>query len=198
MSFLYEETARTGIGRTSAGQGMENRRHFLHLYIGEGKGKTTSAIGMAIRAAGWNWSVLFCQFLKSANTGELTVMNDLKDRITVFRPAMKHKGFLWEQTPQQQEETRADLEKGWNLIENMLKDQTFDMVVLDEMLDVLNMGLIPESRVCDMMRRYPSEWVLTGRTASQPLMDQADYITRMEPVRHPFQRGIKARQGIEY
>lgn len=72
---------------------MRSRQNFLHLYIGEGKGKTTSAVGMAIRAAGWNWSVLFCQFLKSADTGELMIMKGLKDRITLFRPAMRHKGF---------------------------------------------------------------------------------------------------------
>jgi len=183
---------------SEAGQNMGSRQHFLHLHIGEGKGKTTSAVGMAIRAAGWNWSVLFCQFLKSSDTGELRVLNELKDRITLFRPVMRHKGFLWEQSPQQREETRVDLETGWNQITKLVENQTFDMIVLDEILDVLHMGLIPESQVCAVVRQVPSEWVLTGRTASRNLMEQADYITRMDPVKHPFQKGIKARQGIEF
>jgi cob(I)alamin adenosyltransferase len=177
---------------------MRSRQNFLHLYIGEGKGKTTSAVGMAIRAAGWNWSVLFCQFLKSADTGELMIMKGLKDRITLFRPAMRHKGFLWNQTPQQLEETRADLKQGLNQIMEMVENQSFDMIVMDELLDVLHTGLIPESHICSLIYQNPSEWVLTGRTASETLMNQADYITRMEPVRHPFQKGLKARQGIEY
>jgi cob(I)yrinic acid a,c-diamide adenosyltransferase (EC 2.5.1.17) len=72
---------------------MGRKQNFLHLYIGGGKGKTTSAVGMAIRAAGRNWSVLFCQFLKSAESGELLIMDGLNDRITVFRPEMRHKSF---------------------------------------------------------------------------------------------------------
>lgn len=177
---------------------MESRQGFLHLYIGEGKGKTTSAVGMAIRAAGRDWSVLFCQFLKSADTGELKVLSGLKDRITLFRPSMRHKGFFWDQTPGQREETGADLRQGWSRIEEMVGSQPFDMVVLDEILDAVYLGLIPESQVINLIRKYPCEWVLTGRTASEVLVNQADYITRMEPVRHPYQKGIRARRGIEY
>lgn len=172
--------------------------HFLHLYIGEGKGKTTSAVGMAIRAAGRDWSVLFCQFLKHADSGELRIMDGLKDRITLFRPVMRHKSFLWDQTPQQREDTRLELEHGWSQLTQLVESRPFDMVVLDEILDVLQMGLLPEDHVISVMHRNPSEWVLTGRTASETLISQADYITRMEPVKHPFQKGIKARQGIEY
>jgi len=181
-----------------AGQNMESGRHFLHLHIGEGKGKTTAAVGMVIRAAGWNWSVLFCQFLKSSQSGELRALGMLKDRVTLFRPAMRHKAFIWEQNPQQREETRADLEQGWNQIVKMVDNQNFDMIVLDEILDVLHLGLIPEGQVCNLVRQVPAEWVLTGRTASRSLLEQADYITRMDPVKHPFQKGIKARQGIEF
>lgn len=170
----------------------------MHLYIGEGKGKTTSAVGMAIRAVGRNWSVLFCQFLKSAETGELLVMKELADRITVFRPVMRHKSFLWEQNPQQIEETKTDLEQGLRQISGLLENNRYDMVVLDEMLDVLQLGLMPESQIFNIIRRYPSEWVLTGRTASDSLIAQADYVTRMEPVKHPYQKGIKARRGIEF
>ena len=176
---------------------MVNRQGFLHLYIGEGKGKTTSAVGMAVRAAGWNWPVLFCQFLKSADTGELKVLDELKDRITLFRPSMRLKGFFWEQTPRQREETRDDLKQGWSQIEKMVADQSFSMIVLDEILDALYLELIHESQVLSLIREHRSEWILTGRKASETLIDQADYITRMEPVSHPFQKGVKATRGIE-
>ena len=126
------------------------------------------------------------------------IMKGLKDRITLFRPAMRHRGFLSNQTPQQLEETRAELKQCLNQIMEMVENQSFDMIVMDELLDVLHTGLIPESHICSLIYQNPSEWVLTGRTASETLMNQADYITRMEPVRHPFQKGLKARQGIEY
>jgi len=177
---------------------MGRKQNFLHLYIGGGKGKTTSAVGMAIRAAGRNWSVLFCQFLKSAESGELLIMDGLNDRITVFRPEMRHIAFLWEQTQQQIEETKADLELGWGQICGLIENRSFDMIILDEILDVLHLGLLPESRVLDMIKKYPAEWVLTGRTASEALMNEADYVTRMESVRHPYQKGVTARRGVEY
>jgi len=177
---------------------MESRQGFLHLYIGDGKGKTTSAVGMAIRAAGWNWPVLFCQFLKPAESGEQKVLSRLSDSITLFRPSMRHKGFFRDQTPQQREETREDLLEGWSHVEKLAGDGSFRMIVLDEILDVLSLGIIPESRVLDLVRKCPCEWILTGRTAPETLMDMADYITRMEPVRHPFRKGIRARRGIEY
>ena len=70
------------------------------------------------------------------------IMKELKDRITLFRPTMRHKGFLWNQTPQQMEETRADLEQGLNKIMEMVENQPFDMIVMDEVLDVIHSGLI--------------------------------------------------------
>lgn len=177
---------------------MIEKNNFIHLYIGDGKGKTTAAAGMAIRAAGWKMSVLFCQFLKSSETGELPVLESLDELITIYRPSMRHKNFLWTQSPDDLIETREDILKGWETVKEIISNKPFNMVIMDEVLDVLKCGFIDERDFIETVRKEPSDVVLTGREASSALMNIADYITRMTAVRHPFQTGISSRKGIEY
>ena len=177
---------------------MFKKNGFIHLHIGDGKGKTTAAAGMAVRAAGWKMPVLFCQFLKSSITGEVSALESLNGQITVFRPAMRHKDFLWNQTGNDIVETREDIMEGWKHVKSLILNRSFDLVILDEVLDVLKYGFIEESDLLETILNDSSDFVLTGREASDNLMEIADYITCMTAVKHPYQKGLSSRKGIEY
>ena len=115
----------------------------IHLYIGDGKGKSTAAAGLAVRMAGNGHHVLFGQFLKNGPSGEITAFERFQDLIRIRRPEMRHKAFLWNQTPEQKLETAADMKAGWRQLKEMLKDESIRLFVFDELLDVLSMGNHP-------------------------------------------------------
>jgi cob(I)alamin adenosyltransferase len=177
-----------------------NGKGLIHLYVGGGKGKSTAAAGLALRMAGNGFRVLFAQFLKNAPTGEIDAFRQLGGLVTVYRPHMRHKAFIWTQTPEQREETAADLSSGWNLFRENLTDASIRLFVLDELLDVLDMGYIQEDLVMDALRtRHPeAEVVLTGRKASSQMIELADYVTEMVMKKHPYEKGTGARRGVEY
>lgn len=170
----------------------------IQLYIGEGKGKTTASVGQAIRTLGWGRNVLFSQFLKSMDTGEKFTFSKL-DGITLIRPEMRNKGFIWNMNEQQLNETREDIQKGFEKICNTIITGDFQLVVLDEVLDVVECGLLPEESLMKLLdSAAQTEFVLTGRRASDKLKEKADYITNMTKVKHPYEKGIPARKGIEF
>ncbi len=169
----------------------------VHLYLGDGKGKTTAAIGLAIRNLGWNKKVLLAQFLKSSATGEYSFLCQQKG-IVFIRPFMHHKGFLWNMDDKAIEVTRQDIQIGFQDICWQILADEFSLVILDEILDVIESGFISEDSVIELIDSYSSEFVLTGRRASERLKEKADYITVMVKEKHPFDNGIAARKGIEY
>lgn len=178
---------------------MENKQGFVHLYIGDGKGKTTSAVGLATRAAGWNLNVLYCQFLKSTISGELSALESLNGQVNCFRPTMRHKSFIWNQSKEEINETREDILVGWIHIKELILSQHYDVIILDEVLDIVQCGFLLESELVEIVvDNLSSDIVLTGRDASDRLKDMADYVTSMTAVKHPYQKGIAARKGIEY
>ncbi len=172
----------------------------LHLYVGNGKGKSTAAAGLAFRMAGNGFHVFFAQFLKSMPSGEIEAFKQFGGLIAVFRPFMRHKAFIWNQTPEQREETAADLAAGWNLFCGKLSDASIRLFVFDELLDVMEMGFLDEGSVMDVLKsRHPeAEVVLTGRHASASLTEMADYVTEMTVIKHPYEKGTPARRGVEY
>lgn len=172
----------------------------LHLYTGNGKGKSTAAAGLALRMAGNGFRVFFSQFLKNTPSGEIDAFKRFDGLVTVCRPFMRHKAFIWNQTPEQQEASAIDLASGWDLIRNKLSDSSIRLFVFDELLDVIGMGFIQEENVREALRkRHPeAEVVLTGRQASEAMIGMADYVTQMVMVKHPFETGTMARRGVEY
>ena len=172
----------------------------LHLNIGNGKGKTTAAAGLALRMAGTGGRVLFGQFLKTAPTGEVAAFGRFGDLVEVVRPPMRHRTFIWNQTPEQRRETFEDLHAGWLSLATRLSDDGIRLFVFDELLDVVEMGAVSEDEVvAALAARHPAaEVVLTGRRAPAGIADAANYITSMEAVRHPYEAGVPARRGIEY
>lgn len=169
----------------------------VHIYCGEGKGKTTCAVGLTVRASGYGLKVLFMQFLKSGNSSELKVLRSLPN-VTVenTRPVTK---FSFQMTEEEKKEIRELDARQFAKVAEELKTGKYDIFVLDECLGAIQAGLFDESLIADFIKNKPEgiEVVLTGRYPSDTLVGLADYVSRIDKVKHPYDRGIKARAGIE-
>ncbi|MFZ3064709.1 MAG: cob(I)yrinic acid a,c-diamide adenosyltransferase [Nitrospirota bacterium] len=178
---------------------MKKSMGLIHIYTGEGKGKTTAAIGLAVRAAGNGMKVLFVQFLKGGEeSGELKIFKGLQENIEVIRFDQRHPIFF------KKEDTKEGLinaaKEALRLIDEKIKSGKYDLVVLDEINNLIFQGWADVNELTDIIRKRPEgvEIVLTGRGASKELIEIADYVTGMKAIKHPFKKGIKARKGIEY
>lgn len=176
------------------------KQGLMHLYIGNGKGKTTAVTGLAVRALGHGFSVLFAQFLKNTQTGEKKILEGFGEKLLFFRPAQRYSAFLWDMNDEQLARTKEDIQLGWEKLNQKIQTGLWDLVVLDEILDCIQFGLLGEEDVLKAIAKRPgkTEIVLTGRNASQAFCDLADYISVIEAVKHPYVKGIPARRGIEF
>lgn len=170
----------------------------VHIYCGDGKGKTTAAIGLAVRASGCNKKVLIVRFLKTDHSGEVLALQSLSG-ITVM-PCEKSFGFFTNMTDEQKMEARVYYSGLLDCVLEKAAKEPFDLLVLDEIMAVCNYGLVDEGKVLQFISGRPEnlEVVLTGRNPSDRLLDQADYVSEIKKIRHPYDRGINARRGIEY
>lgn len=175
---------------------MKNR--LLHIYCGDGKGKTTTATGLAVRAAGSGMRVLFARFLKNEFSGELKILDRIPE-IEVLH-LEKSYGFFKTLSEKEQEEVREMYGRLWNTIRGKISTGDYDMLVIDEFMAAYRYGLIPNKEAVQFLKDRPDnlEVVLTGRDPSDELLELADYISEVKMVRHPFEKGIRARKGIEY
>ena len=168
----------------------------IHLYHGDGKGKTTAACGLAVRAAGSGMSVLFTQFFKNGNSSEISVLSSVPG-ITVMLPEICH-GRFKNMSEEQKNHTAECYRKFFSEI--IKKAPGFNLIVLDEAVSVYRYGLLD----CEELMRFlksekdAREIVLTGRDPAFELKDIADYVTEMKKEKHPFDRGVRARKGIEF
>ena len=172
-------------------------RGFVHLYCGDGKGKTTAAVGLSVRASGAGKSVLFAQFLKDGSSSELNVLRALPNVKVLC--CERNFGFF----RSMDKETRAAAQKAYSaLLEDVMRKSAdgVALLVLDEAVAACNHGLIEEARLLVFLHHKPEdlEVVLTGREPSQRLLDAADYVTEMKKRAHPFDKGVSARLGIEF
>lgn len=168
----------------------------IHLYCGDGKGKTTAALGLALRAAGAGKQVVFTQFFKDGSSSEIEPLAALPG-VRVFH-ADTVRGFYRNMTPIQREQAGKDYTALFRQVTQAAQEA--DLLILDEIVSACNRGVVPEKLVTDFLREKPTrlEVVLTGRNPSAALLELADYITEMRKLRHPFDRGIGARKGIEF
>lgn len=170
----------------------------IHIYCGDGKGKTTAAVGLAVRAAGCGKKVLITRFLKTDNSGEVKSLGQLPGiKVT---PCEKSFGFFSKMSEEQKSEAEVYYSR---LLESTLDQaakEAFDLLVLDEIMAVCNFGLVKEARVLDFLASRPEELevVLTGRDPSDQLIEAADYVSEIKKVKHPYDKGIMARRGIEF
>ena len=172
-------------------------RGLIHLYCGDGKGKTTAAVGLSVRAAGAGKHVLFAQFLKDGSSSELNILRALPNVETAC--CEQNFGFF----KSMNEQTKATARQAYSaLLEDAMRKSAdgIDLLVLDEAVAACNHGLIEEATLIDFLRRRPEtlEVVLTGRDPSQHLLDAADYVTEMRKHKHPFDWGVAARCGVEF
>lgn len=172
-------------------------RGCMHIYCGDGKGKTTAAVGLAIRAAGAGKRVLFAQFLKDGTSSEMQVLRNING-VTVEVCTTPH-GFIKNMDAEEKQRAKADFTA---LLEQVLRhaEEGADLLVLDEIIPACNHAMVEESVLTEFLHSRPEklEVVLTGRSPSQTLLCAADYVTEMRKVKHPYDQGISARYGIEF
>lgn len=168
----------------------------LIVHTGKGKGKTTAALGMVVRAIGHGKKVGVVQFVKGAmTTGEKAVFDAFPDNVT-FKPMGE--GFTWNT----QDRTRdiALAREAWDEVKRMIADPAYDMVLADELNIVLRYDYLPLDEVLEAVAgRDPMKHVIvTGRNAPDGLVEAADLVTEMTLIKHPFRSGVKAQPGIEF
>jgi len=180
----------------------------VHVVTGDGKGKTTSSLGLALRAIGNNLRVHMIQFLKSGFTGEIYSAKRLGFEIEQFgvdalKERQEHLQEFADKTgrfvfqPDIKEKDAAM--QGWEHAKKVIKSGDYDVVILDEINCVLAKELIPLQEVLDIVKNHGKvELLFTGRDAPKELMEAADYVNIVQGIKHPWQKGIVARRGIEY
>lgn len=171
----------------------------VQVYCGNGKGKTTAAIGLGIRAVGRDLKVIMVQFLKHEETGECKTLKLLEPKFKVFH-FEKPRGFTWTLTPEEREEKKTEIKNAINYARKVLDTGECDILILDEILGAIQAGFVDEEEICDMIDHKPegTELVLTGRDVPESIAQRADYISKIDRVKHPGDHGVPTREGIEY
>lgn len=176
---------------------MENtKRGLIQVYTGDGKGKTTASVGQAVRAVGSGMSVAFIQFVKGgARSGELPMLEKLGVRVE--RPAERSTGLLGGGIT---DDDHAAADAAWSLAKDVLAGGEYDLIIMDELNIAMRYELVNTDDVLAVLDARPpaTEVVITGRGAPDGIIERADLVTEMVPVKHPFDRGVAARKGIEY
>ena len=172
------------------------RRGLIYLYTGEGEGKTTNAIGLAVRAVGHGFKAIVVQFLKgNPDIGEYRVQEKLAPLYEVHQFGSRHCIDLLHPRAEDKKHAREALA----FAKQALKQRP-RILVLDEVNLAVAFGLVPKEAVLELMERVPPETVLvlTGRRAPKEFIEKADLVTEMKLVKHPYQRGYIGRRGVEY
>lgn len=171
----------------------------VQIYYGQGKGKTTAALGQGLRSAGAGLKVFMVQFLKTAGSGELEAVKQLEPDFRIFRFERPH-GFFWTLSPEEKVDLKEDVANALQFIRKVLSNRQCDVLILDEILGALEKELITTSQLEELLLGRPEEMeiLLTGRKLPDSIAQYGDYITHMQQIRHPFENGLPAREGIEY
>lgn len=169
----------------------------IHIYTGDGKGKTTAALGLCMRAAGCGKRVLVVQFLKGGKTGELASLERLN--IPVRRNSRAY-GFFFTLSKTEQQALIDEQTRQLTQVLEELEEGRFDLIVLDELLGAYEIGAVDRALTNRIMTGgpYETELVATGRNAPEHWVQCADYVTEMGMRKHPFERGVPAREGVEF
>ena len=168
----------------------------LHIYCGDGKGKTTCSMGLAVRAAGHGRKVVVAQFLKCGNSGERIILEQLPNVNCLSVPEVMK--FVFTMTDEEKAQTRAQMT---DILRRAAEaGRQADLLVLDELNGAITTGMVALQDVLDFLDSRPEglEVVITGRDPAPELCQRADYITEMTKVKHPFDKGLNARKGVEW
>lgn len=169
----------------------------IHIYCGDGKGKTTAAVGLAVRCAGRGNKVLMVQFLKSRDSGELYSLAKLPD-IEVMR-GKESKKFTFQMNEEEKHALLIEHNKMFEQVLAKIKNGGYSLLILDEVIGALNAKVFEMPKLIEFLRHKPEnlEVVLTGRNPAPELVEIADYVSEIRKVKHPMDKGIMAREGIE-
>ena len=171
-------------------------RGYIQVYTGNGKGKTTAALGQALRAAGREWRTYIGQFLKGSPSGELVAVRSLEPYITIEQ--FGRQGFLViDDTPGEEDVERA--RRGLEKCREAMRSGRYRLVILDEVCVALDFKLLAEKDILDFLTEKPRdvEVILTGRYAPTSVLERADLVTEMRDIKHYSAKGVRARDGIE-
>ena len=174
---------------------------YIQVYTGDGKGKTTASLGLAMRALGRNWQVLLIMFTKGGNKyGELNSFRNLSDKInqnlTIHQAGTEHIIYSTNMT----EEDKTIITEGWRKAKKAILNNEYHLVILDELNIAIALGIVDVDDVVETIKNKPDrmEIVITGRNANQKIIDAAHLVSKIEPVKHYWDLGVSARKGIEY
>ncbi len=169
------------------------------VYTGGGKGKTTAALGMALRAVGHNQKICIIQFIKGSwHYGELNSLKRLEPEVELVRMGKGFVGIIDDKSPRGEHEKIA--KEGIKVSKEKIQSKKYDIIILDEVNYAVNLGLIELNDVLDLIKTKPSELnlVLTGNHVKSEIIEEADLVTEMREIKHPFKSGIKAKKGIDF
>ncbi|CAA7601242.1 cob(I)yrinic acid a,c-diamide adenosyltransferase [Acididesulfobacillus acetoxydans] len=173
------------------------KQGLVQLYTGNSKGKTTAAFGLAVRAVGHGFHVCIIQFMKGRDDyGELAGFKRLEPEC-----CLEHFGTAgWVRKGQASDEDIREARRAWTRAVEVVMSGEWDIVVLDEVVNAIWFELLPEEEILHLLGQKPDrvEVVLTGRNASETLIAAADLVTEMVQIKHPYEKGIPAREGIEF
>jgi cob(I)alamin adenosyltransferase len=174
------------------------QRGLVHLYFGDGKGKTTAAIGLGLRACGRGKKVLLVQFLKDYDSGEIIALENFNDSFRILKGEPVKK-FIRSMNADEKEKTMKNQHQMFKTAVQTICAESYDMIILDELVDAVNLEIVGMNEVEDFVKAKSEnlEVVITGHNPKEDFFDLCDYITEIKKIKHPFDKGICARMGIE-
>lgn len=169
----------------------------IHIYEGDGKGKTSAGVGLAVRCAGSGQKVIYTQFLKTDDSSELKVLEQIEN-IHLVRCSESY-GFVFTMDAETREKAKRFYTEHFRRVAALACEEDARLLVLDEIIASCNLNMVDPAEVLDFLKNKPEELevVLTGRDPAPELAELSDYISRIVKVKHPFDKGIPARMGIE-
>lgn len=179
------------------GRQMEKQTGCVHIYCGNGKGKTTCGMGLCVRAAGYGYRVLIYQFMKDNTTSERKAMEKIPG--ITFVPGLKEEKFSFQMTEEEKEARKRFYKEKFREVTEKAEKENYDVLFLDEVIYTIRAGLFEEQILVEWLKQKPEhlEVILTGQDPGEELLLCADYVSELKKIRHPFDRGLGARDGIE-
>jgi cob(I)alamin adenosyltransferase len=175
------------------------KKGYIQVYTGDGKGKTTAAVGIATRAAGNEYKVIMVQFLKGGSTGELESAKKLQPYFSIHR-FEKPRGFFWTLNDEEKAELKKEIQEAYEFCLKQLEERNCDILIMDEIMGALGNKLVTEEQILELMNRKPEdvELIMTGRNVPEKIIERANLVTEMKAIKHYFNEGVPARKGIEF
>lgn len=178
-----------------------DKRGYIQVYTGNGKGKTTASLGLCLRALGRNWKVLLVMFTKGGNDyGELIsfkkLSSEINDNLTIFQAGLDR--IVYKENLS--DDDFSSIQNGWKVVKEAIKNDSYNMIIMDEANIAIDLGLLNLAEVLETLKNKPKdmEIVLTGRNAKPEIIEIAHLVSKIEPVKHYWDTGVVAREGIEY